>query len=270
MCNSIKLKIDKDEAIDKINKLIILMNNAKDIEEIKKVLKTVIDKCKEIIHSQEVIEKLKTKVYYQENGYSTQRTTENILKATENTIEYLKELVEDICHQERIVDGHCKLKKEEEIYIVEKMLNNFYLHIETMYQQPVNGKAGITKEKLDQIKIKNEYDVQRILYSLIKPVFPEARVEVVDDTGFASIRYDIIIERLSLVIEVKCSRASMSQRNLTEEIGSDIFHYNYNNLFFFIYDKEKIITDITSFRNTYNTKIDSKDIKTIVIQPITL
>lgn len=270
MSNSIKLKINKDEAISKIKKLIAKMNTIDDTEEIKENFKVTIYEINEIIYSQEVIDKLKIKNYYQENKYSAQTTKENILNAKRNTIEYLEELVEYISQQECIEDGECKLKKEEEIYIVEKILNNFYLHIETMYEQDVNGKAVITKEKLDQIKIKNEYDVQRILYSLIKPVFPEARVEVVDDTGVSSIRYDIIIERLSLVIEVKCSRSSMNQRSLTEEIGSDIFHYKHNNLFFFIYDKEKIITDRTSFLNTYNTKIDSKDIKTIVIQPITL
>lgn len=62
----------------------------------------------------------------------------------------------------------------------------------------------------------------------------------------------------------------MTERKLTEEIGSDIFHYKYKNLFFFIYDKEKIIKDIDHFNKEYNKKINEKNINTIVIQPITL
>lgn len=61
-----------------------------------------------------------------------------------------------------------------------------------MYEAPVHGKAAITKEKLDEIKIGNEYDVQRILFSLIKPIFPEARLEVSDDNGYGTSRYDMV------------------------------------------------------------------------------
>ncbi|WP_158407995.1 hypothetical protein [Clostridium scatologenes] len=67
-----------------------------------------------------------------------------------------------------------------------------------------------------------------MLYSLIKPIFPEARLEVSNDTGFSTIRYDILIENLSSIIEAKCSRKSMTQKSLIEEIGSDIVHYKYN------------------------------------------
>lgn len=87
---------------------------------------------------------------------------------------------------------------------------------------------------------------------LIKPIFPEARVEVCDDTGYKIIRYDIIIEKYKAVIEVKCSRPSMSERTLSEELGSDAFHYKYTNIFFFIYDKYKVVKNKAAFIDTYN------------------
>jgi hypothetical protein len=139
-----------------------------------------------------------------------------------------------------------------------------------MYETNVHGKAHITKEKLDAIKIGNEYDVQRILYSIVKPIFPEARLEVSDDAGYGTIRYDIIIEKYNVAIEVKCSRPSMTERLLREELGSDAFHYKYSNIFFFLYDKDKIVKNKTAFIENYSKVYDNKPIETIIIQPINL
>ncbi|WP_338078416.1 PD-(D/E)XK nuclease domain-containing protein [Anoxybacteroides rupiense] len=54
------------------------------------------------------------------------------------------------------------------------------------------------KEDLDKTKIENEHDVQRMLYSLIRPIFPDARLEVVDDAGYASVRYDIVLDEYGI------------------------------------------------------------------------
>ena len=83
--------------------------------------------------------------------------------------------------------------------------------------------------------------MQRILYSLIKPVFPEARVEVSNDTGFSTVRYDILIEKYPIIVEVKCTRSSMTERSLTEEIRWDIYHYKYKNIFFLYTTKKKLL-----------------------------
>jgi hypothetical protein len=69
-----------------------------------------------------------------------------------------------------------------------------------MYQEKVHGNGTIKKEDLDAIQIGNEYDMQRILYSLIRPIFPTAKVEVSDDAGYNAIRYDIKIDEYNIVI----------------------------------------------------------------------
>jgi len=125
--------------------------------------------------------------------------------------------------------------------IIRKILRNFHKHIEAMYQDEVHGNGTIKKEDLDKIKIGNEYDVQRILYSLIKPIFPDARLEVVNDAGYNSVRYDIVIDEYGIVVEVKCTRENMTERKLTEELGADSFHYKADQLFLFIFDKVKLI-----------------------------
>jgi hypothetical protein len=108
--------------------------------------------------------------------------------------------------------------------IIHRILENFDKHIYEMYQKPVHGSGTFKLVNLTKIAIGNEYDVQRMLYSLIRPIFPEARVEVSNDGGYKGYRFDIFIDSYEMVIEVKCSRQNMAERKLTEEIGSDAFH----------------------------------------------
>lgn len=150
------------------------------------------------------------------------------------------------------------------------ILNNFLEHTKAMYLDGVHGKGTIRKEDLENIRIGNEYDVQRIVYSLIKPLFLDARLEVVDDTGYSSVRYDIDIKSCNVTIEVKCSRASMSERRLHEEMGADSFHYKRKNIIFFVYDKENIVENIDSFKKAYKRNFDGKLIDVVVIQPVKL
>ena len=107
-------------------------------------------------------------------------------------------------------------------------------------------------------------------------------MEVNQDAGYRSIRSDIFLDEYNIAIEVKCTRTSMTIRNLTEELGADAFHYNseylfafvYNSeyLFAFVYDKEKIILNIDAFKKAYkrDKKTFDKDVEAFVVQPITL
>lgn len=262
------LKADKITCKKIIKEQIELLKNSHDVDEIKNAFNQINASLREVLDSSEVLAKIKSKEMYLENEYSKIKTKESIIKSKEKVMEYLEELIVEISNISSTLND--EISQEVAITIIKRILNNFYTHIETMYEQPTHGKAGITKEKLDNIKIVNEYDVQRILYSLIKPIFPEARVEVSNDTGFSTVRYDIFIENYSMIIEVKCTRSSMTERSLTEEIGSDIYHYKYDNIFFFIYDKEKIIKNKTAFENTYNKKYGERNINTIIIQSINL
>lgn len=187
-------------------------------------------------------------------------------------IEFLKRLITDIenglydLQQSKVIEQSVALE------VVRRILNNFYKHLESMYQSPVHGNGTLKKEDLDLIKIGNEYDVQRLLYALIRPIFPEARMEVTEDAGYRSIRSDIFLDEYNIAIEVKCTRTSMTIRNLTEELGADAFHYKSEYLFAFVYDKEKIILNIDAFKKAYkrDKKTFDKDVEAFVVQPITL
>ena len=59
----------------------------------------------------------------------------------------------------------------------------------------------------------------------------------------------------------------MSLKSLLEEIEADMTHYQAGKLYFFIYDKEKLISDAINFRNTYEKKSAEKEIYLVIHQP---
>ena len=163
-----------------------------------------------------------------------------------------------------------ELDEQTALTVVRLILRNFPKHLEEMYQKNVHGRGTLNKADLDKIILGNEYDVQRMLFSLLKPVFPTARVEVPGDGGYSGTRYDIFISEHNLVIEVKCTRSSMAERTLTEEVGSDICHYKHKHIMFFIFDKQKIISNPDAFECRYSKPFDGKDVEAYIIQPLSI
>ena len=141
-----------------------------------------------------------------------------------------------------------------------------------MYQMKTHGKGTIQQADLNRIKIGNEYDVQRILYSLLAPIFPEIRTEVDGDNGYSGTRTDIYLNQNKIAIEIKCTRKSMTEKDLVEQLGADGFHYQVNTLFLFVYDKEGIIRNVAAFEAAFRRTPQNggKTIRAIVIQPVNL
>ena len=123
---------------------------------------------------------------------------------------------------------------------------------------------------MKKIQIENEYDLQHLLYAVIKPLYPDARREVSDDSGVGTVRSDIIILSLNTIIEAKCTRTSTNLKKLTEEIEADIVHYKADYIFFYIYDKEKIIKDRHAFETNFNRSFDGKEVRIIILQPVNM
>lgn len=209
-----------------------------------------------------VLKKVNVLSGYMENKFSYEDTLKNMKTAKERVLSYLTE-------QMSAMPGSY-METENRILCLQEILEKFDLFMEAFFEKEPHGKAGIDKRAMRSLEIKNEYDVQHILYALLKPLFPEARTEVPEDTGFSMVRTDIWIKELSAVIEIKCSRDSMSIKKLTEEIAADMVHYQAEHIFFFLYDKNKIIDNPYAFRSTYQRVMDGKDIRIIIHQPKTL
>lgn len=131
--------------------------------------------------------------------------------------------------------------------ILEIVIKNFGLYLQNMFFELPGNKATLKKESLRQIVICNEYDLQHIMYAVIKTLYPSARREVYQDIGYGADRCDIWIEEEDTIIELKCTRADHTENKLFRELGEDAFFYRCSKLIFYIYDKQSIIRDINNF-----------------------
>ena len=57
---------------------------------------------------------------------------------------------------------------------------------------------------------------------------------------------------------------------LKKEIEADIVHYQEKNIFFYVYDKKKIIKETKNFNDYFNKQFDRKTVKLFVLQPVKL
>ncbi|OXB93005.1 hypothetical protein [Parageobacillus galactosidasius] len=263
-----------NERIDDLEKLISLYEQKQDVYNSfnswrSNVKRTLSENFSEPSISRDFL--IETKVV--PNKFSRADTISKVGEALQKSKDILSKLKSDVESgkylPEKSAEDH--IDKTMAVTIIRKILKNFHKHIEAMYQDEVHGNGTIKKEDLDKIKIGNEYDVQRILYSLIRPIFPDARFEVVNDAGYASVRYDIVLDEYGIVIEIKCTRENMTERKLTEELGADSFHYEADHLFLFIFDKVKLIKNPDAFEKAFRREKQGfdKELETIIIREIT-
>lgn len=206
-------------------------------------------------------EEIKVKMHYIENEYSEVDASASIKKAIKDTIQVL---------EEKTSFSRNGTFKQEELLLIERILNNFYMYYQSMYRSPVHKRGTFNQDILAAIRIGNEYDLQRMLYSILLPIFPDIRQEVYSDNGYGGMRADIYLEEFDLIIEVKCTRDSMSEKKLIEELGADGFHYNADNIYFFVYDKAGIIKNPVAFKRAFarEQRTDGKTVKVIMMQTI--
>ena len=213
--------------------------------------------------SEEIQQEMQIKMWYVTNEFSKEETRKSIMRAIKAVIECLEE-------NDRAQDR--KKVTDREIVLLEQILNNFYLYYRSMFQNPLHKKAALSMNDLKKIRIENEYDLQRMLYALLVPVFPMIRQEVESNNGYSGMRADLYLQEQDVIIETKCTRGSMNEKKLTEELGADGFHYQANIIFFFVYDKNNIIKNPDAFKAAFarEQEKNGKTIKVILLQPMEL
>ncbi len=192
---------------------------------------------------------LEKRAYYLKNEYSEKDTRENMEEAKNRVIAYIEEIIDNNVENEKLTE----------------ILENFYLFLENLIERKPHKLAGIQRDQLAYLKIKNEYDIQHLLYAFLKPLYPMARTEVNEDTGYSVVRTDIFLDE-NHVIEVKYTRETTKLKKLIEEIEADMVHYHAKNIYFFLYDKAKIIENPLAFKQTYVDRIKDKQIHIIIHQ----
>ncbi len=247
---TLKTMFNIPRAITSIQDAITRLKNVKDRQEFSLLLPDLRNFLKTLdIDSQSLME-LEQRAYYVINEYSDKETMDNLDSARNRVIAYLEQIMTGSPADDRLLT----------------ILENYYLFLEALLERPPHRRGGIKKEHLSGLKIQNEYDVQHLLYAYLKPIYPLARAEVSEDTGYGTVRTDIFLDSQH-VIEVKCTRGSMPQKKLIEELEADMVHYHAEHIYFFIYDKEKIIENPQLFRKIYETKVKGKRIHIVIHQP---
>ena len=236
--------------ITSMRNAIIELKAVKNSNDFESILYSLRDFLKSLDMDPKCLMELEQRAYYPINEYSDKETRNNLDAAAKRVIEYLEEIMTGSPADDQLLT----------------VLDNYYLFLESLLERSPHKRGSIQKEQLSGLKIQNEYDVQHLLYAYLQPLYPLARAEVSEDTGYGTVRTDIFLDS-EHVIEVKCTRNSMKLKKLTEEIEADMVHYNAEHIYFFIYDKEKIIENPRLFRNTYENKVKGKQIHIVIHQP---
>jgi hypothetical protein len=134
-------------------------------------------------------------------------------------------------------------KSAHEIIII--MLNNFHNATRKMVQP--------RRKDHPSFAINDEYDVQDVLYVMLKSVFPALKEE--DPTprvGAKSNKIDLILREEGILIEVKMLKQSDSnERDFVEQLKNDIQSYRNSqwlrHLIFFVYDPFSKTKDAHNF-----------------------
>lgn len=225
------------------------------IEKYDEVTAELIQKLREEKYPEDFQKKIRANRKYIKNRFSDEATKEKMLESKEKVIECLFDFsIEEVGNNKNLAS----------------YLNNFYLFMEALCEKEPDKRATLTHGYLQKLKIENEYDLQHLLYAILKPLYPDIRKEVAADSGVGTIRSDLKIPSLETVIEAKCTRNSMNLKKLTEEIEADMVHYSEKCIIFFVYDKWKIIKDKQTYENHFNNVFDGKEIRMIIQQPINL
>ena len=170
------------------------------------------------------------KAHYTNNEFFPVESQKSILNAIKDATAFLDSI--------KSFTGS-KISEETALTIVERILKNFYMYYQAMYR-----------------------DLQRMIYSILLPIFPTVRQEVNSDNGYGGMRADIYLKEYSLIIETKCTRESMTEKRLLEELGADSFHYKAKTLFIFVFDKKHIIKNPVAFEKAFK-RDKEKDGKTV-------
>lgn len=140
---------------------------------------------------------------------------------------------------------------------LETIIDNFGLYITYMFRTKPENKATLCEEVLEKIEINNEYDVQHMMYAVLKALYPTARREVNQDNGYGANRFDIKIDEIDTVVEIKCTRDDHTEKRLYKELGEDAFFYKCSNLIIYVYDKKNVIKDVINFKKALSRDVKS-------------
>ncbi|WP_288461536.1 hypothetical protein [uncultured Chryseobacterium sp.] len=137
--------------------------------------------------------------------------------------------------------------------MVRDILNNFSNAIQKIIKN--------RRKDHPNFEIKDEYDVQDILYVILKSVFPNLRDEdAIAKVGAKTTKIDLIIREEKILVEVKMIKDKDSnETNSIEQLKVDFESYHeckwLRKLFCFVYDPYKKTRDISNFNDLNHDRV---------------
>lgn len=131
--------------------------------------------------------------------------------------------------------------------VVRDILNNFSNAIQKIIKN--------RRKEHPNFEIEDEYDVQDILYVILKSVFPNLRDEdAIGKVGAKTTKIDLIIREERILVEVKMIKEKDSnETHFIEQLKVDFESYHeckwLRKLFCFVYDPYKKTRDISNFND---------------------
>jgi hypothetical protein len=152
----------------------------------------------------------------------------------------------------------------------EEILRDVFYNFPNAVQKIINNRRKGHPEFL----IKDEYDVQDILYVIVKSFFPNMRDEdPIPKVGGKSTKIDLILREEKILIEVKMIKAKdTNETHFIEQLKVDFESYHkciwLEKLFCFVYDPFKKTRDISNFNDLNGQRTKGKhnyDVEVIVV-----
>ena len=149
------------------------------------------------------------------------------------------------------------IKKDDrdDLLLLETLFDRFHLVVKQLRQR---------YDDRETIDIKDEYDTQDLLHSLLRIYFEDIRPEEWNPSyAGGATRSDFLLKRENIVIEVKKTRSNLKSKQLGEQLIIDIVKYkshpNCKVLYCFVYDPEGYINNPRGIENDLNN--ESKELK---------
>lgn len=184
---------------------------------------------------------------------------------SDDTIQNLDDAIVDFCKSDLAVEDLLILEGLEKALIKTKYNNQtaeeLVRNILNNFGNSVNKIIKGRRQGHPDFEIKDEYDVQDVLYVILKSVFPNLRDEdAIAKVGAKSTKIDLIIREEGLLVEAKMMKQSDSnETKFIEELKIDFESYHeckwLKKLFCFVYDPLKKTRDISNFNDLNGKRI---------------
>ncbi|MGN7787758.1 DUF2321 domain-containing protein [Niabella sp. 22666] len=151
------------------------------------------------------------------------------------------------------IKENIKSTSKNDIFLLDTIMDRFHLVVKQIRQR-YNDRTSLD--------VKDEYDVQDLLHSLLKIYYDDIRTEEWNPSyAGSSTRSDFLLKNEKIVIEVKKTRSNLKAKQLGEQLIIDIAKYKTHPdcklLYCFVYDPDGYINNPQGIEN--DLKEDSKD-----------